>query len=128
MAAKKRVESTEEEYVPIETVAELTQPERRVLRPAGCREYMRKRLAKEFAGIVTGFVKAAKGGSCQHLKLVTELLGPARKEKSRRKGAAQRFLEEIEREEKARKGTEWNGLGDENGSNGHPPPIAKEAM
>ena len=44
------------------------------LRPAQCRAYMRKELAREFRGIVDGFVKGAKSGSCQHVKLATELL------------------------------------------------------
>ena len=48
--------------------------EERPLRPAQCRAYMRKTLAREFRGIVDGFVKSAKKGSCHHVKLATELL------------------------------------------------------
>jgi hypothetical protein len=34
----------------------LTKMEKRLLAPAGCRAYMRRTLAKEFPGIVDGFV------------------------------------------------------------------------
>ena len=76
----------------------------RVMRPSECRDHMRRTLAKEFQGIVDGFVKAAKKGSCPHVKLATELLQPPPKRATRRKGSAARFLEkfETERQEKQR--------------------------
>jgi hypothetical protein len=72
----------------------------RHLRPSECRSHMRRTLAKEFQGIVDGFVEAAKKGSCPHVKLATELLKPVRKGPSRKKGTATRYLEQIEREER----------------------------
>jgi len=66
--------------------------------PTGCREYMRRTLAKEFPGIMEGFVEAAKTGSVPHLKLVTELLRPTRQGTSRAKGPAARFIEKWEKE------------------------------
>jgi hypothetical protein len=86
--------------------------ERRLMMPAGCREYMRKTLAKEFPEIVKGFVDAAKTGSCPHVKLVTELMRPARQSVPRqRKGPAARFLEKLEKEkaEKERMDREKSG-------------------
>lgn len=51
------------------------------LAPGQCRAFMRRTLAEEFPGIVDGFVKQAKRGSCQHVKLATELLEPRRRQK-----------------------------------------------
>lgn len=71
-----------------------TAAEKKALRPGQCREHMRKRLAAEFEGIVEGFVKQAKAGSCQHVKLATELLkGRVRKPKEP-EGTATRMLRE----------------------------------
>ena len=55
------------------------------MRPSECRSHMRRTLAKEFQGIVDGFVEAAKKGSCPHVKLATELLKPIRKGPRERK-------------------------------------------
>jgi hypothetical protein len=70
----------------------------RMLQPAACRTYVRKRLATEFPGIVDGFVKEAKKGSCNHLKQTIEMLKPKRQSISRRKGPAERLLEKLRRE------------------------------
>lgn len=74
----------------------------RQLRPSECRSMMRRTLATEFPGIVEGFVKAAKTGSCPHVKLATELLKPIRKSPSKKKGTATLIWERIQREEKQR--------------------------
>lgn len=69
------------------------------LRPAQCRAYMRRTLASEFKGIVAGFVKGAKAGSCQHVKLATELLEPRPKAKRSQSGrrTLERWLDELDR-------------------------------
>src|SRR5580698_9056506 len=64
---------------------DLPAKQRRLLYPAGCREHLRKALAKEFEDITAGFVKAAKSGSVPHIKLATELLKPTRNGTPRRK-------------------------------------------
>jgi hypothetical protein len=69
------------------------------LRPSECRSHMRRTLAKEFQGIVDGFVEAAKKGSCPHVKLATELLKPVRKSSSRKKGTVARDLERLDKEQ-----------------------------
>ena len=53
------------------------------LRPGQCRAHMRKVLAAEFTEIVKGFVEQAKSGSCQHVKLATELLESKRRPASK---------------------------------------------
>jgi hypothetical protein len=70
------------------------------MRPRDCRTYLRTTLAKEFEGIVAGFVEAAKGGSCPHLKLATELLKPTRRGPSRKKGPVMRYWEQLEKEKR----------------------------
>lgn len=70
------------------------------MRPSECRSHMRKTLAKEFQGIVDGFVAAAKKGSCPHVKLATELLKPDRKGTSRKKGSATKYWEMLQEEER----------------------------
>ena len=72
-------------------------------RPGECRSHMRKTLAKEFEGIVEGFIRAAKKGSCSHMKLATELLKPDRKEPSRKKGTATKYWEMLQKEEQEKK-------------------------
>jgi hypothetical protein len=67
----------------------------RMMLPAGCRAYMRRRLAKEFPEIVDGFLKEAKKGSCPHVKLATEFLKPVRKGTTRRKSAATKLLDDL---------------------------------
>jgi len=68
---------------------------KRIMLPAGCRAYIRRRLAKEFPAIVDGFVEEAKKGSCPHVKLATELLRPLRKGTPRRKSEATRLLDDL---------------------------------
>jgi hypothetical protein len=70
---------------------------KRYLSPGRCRSHMRETLAREFQAIVDGFVEAAKTGSCQHVKLATELLKPTRKGSTRKKGTAVRTLEQMQR-------------------------------
>ena len=70
-----------------------TKQSKRLLQPAGCRSYMRKRLADEFGEIVSGFVEEAKKGSCTHVKLATELLKPTRKGTTRKKGTVRQLAE-----------------------------------
>ena len=71
----------------------------RYLRPGECRSHMRRTLAKEFQGIVEGFVEAAKKGSCPHVKLATELLKPVRKSPSRKKKTIAQYVEQLDREQ-----------------------------
>jgi len=85
--------------------ADMPAKQRRLLYPAGCREHLRKALAREFEEIADGFVKAAKSGSVQHLKLATELLKPNRKGTTRRKSTAARILKEWAEEKKAKEQT-----------------------
>ncbi len=59
---------------------------------------MRQVLAREFRGIVEGFVEGAKSGSCQHVKLVTELMRPVTKTKVRGRGRVEELLKQLERE------------------------------
>ncbi len=77
-AAAKRATVVTERVEPAETEPPL--------RPGQCRAHMRKVLAKEFRGIVAGFVEGAKSGSCQHVKLATELLETRRRAPSRPSG------------------------------------------
>lgn len=62
---------------------------------------MRQTLAREFRGIVQGFVEGAKTGSCQHVKLAAELMDQPVRTRSRGKQSIQRLLEKLEREEQA---------------------------
>ncbi len=71
----------------------------RNMRPSECRSHMRKTLAREFQGIVDGFVRAAKKGSCPHVKLATELLKPIHKANPRKKGSATKYLEMLQKED-----------------------------
>ena len=77
---------------------QLTKAEKRLMAPAGCRAYMRRTLATEFPAIVQGFVKAAKTGSCPHVKLATELLRPIRKGTPRKKSTGTRLIALLEKE------------------------------
>ena len=65
------------------------------LRPRQCHKYLQKELASKFKSIVGGFIGEAQKGGCAHMKLAVELLESARDENSRRKGSAQRLLEEL---------------------------------
>lgn len=66
------------------------------LRPSQCRAYMRRELAREFRGIVEGFVDGAKKGSCQHVKLATELVGAPARQQKRGKSVVQKLIDEME--------------------------------
>ena len=76
--------------------------EEKPLRPSQCRTYMRRTLAKEFRGIVDGFVKGAQSGSCQHVKLATELLEPQRRTKQPQaqsgRNVLSKWLQELDQE------------------------------
>lgn len=77
----------------------VAEPEAKPLRPGQCRAYMRRTLAHEFRGIVDGFVKGARSGSCQHVKLATELLEPRPRAKRAPTGRRTilNWLDEVER-------------------------------
>jgi hypothetical protein len=98
-AVKKAVEKVPKRALPVAQEGEgegLSDKEaKRVMQPAGCRAFLRRELAKEFEGITSGFVKAAKTGSVPHVKLATELLKPLRHGTRRGKGTAEKLLEEI---------------------------------
>jgi len=81
-----------------ELAAEAAEPQESVerpLRPRQCHKYLQKQLASEFRKIVGGFIDEARKGGCAHMKLAVELLEPAKDEGHRRKGSAQRLLEEL---------------------------------
>jgi len=88
---------------------DLPAKQRRLLYPAGCREHLRKALAREFEEIAAGFVKAAKSGSVPHVKLAAELLKPNRKATTRRPSTAARILKEWAEEKKKAKELEVGG-------------------
>jgi hypothetical protein len=71
MKKKEAVATTQQT---LSTEMEGDQRPKRALRPAQCRTYLRRELSNEFEAILKGFVEQAKTGSCQHLKLTTELL------------------------------------------------------
>ena len=75
--------------------AEPQDEQEKPLRPRQCHKYLQKRLASEFRTIVGGFIDEARKGGCAHMKLAVELLEPAKDEGRRRKGSAQRLLEEL---------------------------------
>ena len=72
----------------------------RPLRPSQCRTHLKKTVAAAYRDIVAGFVGEAKSGSCQHLKMATEVVESKGRTqgRSRSKGPAERMLEELERE------------------------------
>jgi hypothetical protein len=80
------------------------------MRPSECRSHMRRTLAKEFQGIVDGFVEAAKSGSCPHVKLATELLKPIRTGASRKKGTATRYWEQLDKRQREKERLERERL------------------
>jgi hypothetical protein len=74
------------------------------MKPSECRGYMRKELATHFEAIVEGFVTGAKAGNCGHVKLATEFLEEkAEGKKPRKKGVAERLLEELSGKKAVRK-------------------------
>ena len=81
-----------------ELAAEAAEPQEaqeKPLRPRQCHKYLQKELASEFKTILAGFIEEARKGGCSHMKLTVELLEPAKDDGSRRKGSAQRLLEEL---------------------------------
>jgi hypothetical protein len=78
---------------------EITAPEK-PLRPGQCKKHLQKTVAAAYREIVAGFVEQAKGGSCQHLKMATEVLESAKRMRPgpRVKGPSELMLEELERE------------------------------
>jgi hypothetical protein len=87
----------------VELSFELTKEQMGLLSPAKCRSYLRKRLAKEFEEITKGFIGAAKTGSCQHLKLATELLGPTRKTERKHRQTVGQVYEKLRKEVEEKK-------------------------
>jgi len=75
--------------------AEPQEPQEKPLRPRQCHKFLQKKLAAEFKPIVGGFIEEARKGGCAHMKLAVELLEPAKDEGRRKKGSAQRLLEEL---------------------------------
>ena len=85
-------------------VPEQVAVEERPLRPNQCRAYLRNAVAKEFRGIVQGFVEGAKSGSCQHVKLATELVRTPERKRVSGRGQVQRLVEQLEREGRSSRG------------------------
>jgi hypothetical protein len=80
-------------------VFEVMKAPEKPLRPSQCRGHLRKKLAEAYPAIVAGFVEQAKSGSCQHLKMATDLVEAKKAGRaSMAKGPAARMLEEWERE------------------------------
>jgi hypothetical protein len=75
--------------------AEPPESQEKPLRPRQCHKFLQKKLAAEFKTIVGGFIEEARKGGCAHMKLAVELLEPAKDEGRRKKGSAQRLLEEL---------------------------------
>jgi hypothetical protein len=83
-----------------------------MMRPARCRAFMRRELAKQFPEIMEGFVEAAKTGSVPHVKLATELLKPTRKSVRRRSRNVAELLDKLRRNEPFEEPAEsmrWSG-------------------
>lgn len=78
-----------------ELAAEAEESQEKPLRPRQCHKYLQKTLASQFRSIVSGFVSEAQKGGCAHMKLAVELLEPTEDDQRRRKGSAQRLLEEM---------------------------------
>jgi hypothetical protein len=74
---------------------ETPESQEKPLRPRQCHKYLQKTLATEFRSILDGFISEARNGGCAHMKLVVELLEPAKDEGRQRKGSAQRLLDEL---------------------------------
>jgi hypothetical protein len=75
--------------------AEPQESQEKPLRPRQCHKYLQKTLASQFPTILSGFIDEARKGGCAHMKLAVELLEPAEDEGRRKKGSAQRLLEEL---------------------------------
>jgi len=90
------VETRIPEAGPGAPVVEAVPKAKKPMKPSACRRYMRKELATHFEAIVEGFVTGAKAGNCGHVKLATEFLEEkVVVKKSRKKGVAERLLEEL---------------------------------
>ena len=68
------------------------------LRPSQCRAYMRRTIAEEYRGIVKGFVESAKQGSCQHVKLATEMMSTPKRTRLSGRGKLEAILKKLEQE------------------------------
>jgi len=70
------------------------------LKPHQCRNHLRKTVAAAYRDIVAGFVKEATSGSCQHLKMATEVVESTKRvpKRLRPKGPAAQLLEDLDRE------------------------------
>src|SRR5438309_264473 len=68
---------------------------RKPLTPNQCRKYLRTTVAGAYPDIVAGFVREAKKGGCQHLKVATQVVQSNRRPKAvrREKSAATLMLE-----------------------------------
>jgi hypothetical protein len=75
---------------------EIVAPEK-PLRPHQCRKHLRETVAAAYRDIVAGFVAQAMSGSCQHLKMATEVVESPKRTRvgPRVKGPAERLLEEL---------------------------------
>jgi hypothetical protein len=62
-----------------------------------CRNHLRKTVAVAYRDIVAGFVEEAKSGSCQHLRMATEIVESKKRVKrsTRVKGPAAELLEDL---------------------------------
>ena len=65
-------------------------------KPSLCPGYVRGRLTDAIETIADGFVKQAEKGSCQHLKLASELLEKGQPKPREKKGSAERFLDKLQ--------------------------------
>jgi hypothetical protein len=67
------------------------------LRPHQCKKHLRETVAAAYRDIVKGFVTQAKSGSCQHLKMATEVVESPKRTRAgpRVKGPVESVLEEL---------------------------------
>jgi hypothetical protein len=68
------------------------------LKPHQCRNHLRKTVAGAYRDIVKGFVKEATSGSCQHLKMATEIVESRKRVKKSfrvRESAVELLSEEL---------------------------------
>ena len=104
-AKKRRLDGGPAAAMPLdgEVIAEAVMEVAKVkkpLKPHECRNHLRKTVAAAYRDIVAGFVEEAKSGSCQHLKMATEVVESKKRvrKSSRPKSATEELLEELERE------------------------------
>ena len=85
-----------EEVVGAPPSVEIVAPEKPLL-PSQCRKHLRTTVAEAYRDIVQGFVTQAKSGSCQHLKMATEVVESNKRTPTgrRRKGSAERLLDAM---------------------------------